>query len=106
MKTIVILGGYGNTGRDVARLLLEHTDVRIVLAGRNGERAAQAADGWNKRLPGEGAPGLGAAASDRESLRRSFAGADLVVVASSTSPHVASVATAALEAGLGSMDTH
>jgi len=106
MKTIVILGGYGNTGREVARLLLEHTDVRIVLAGRNGERAAQAADEWNKRFPGERARGLAADASSPESLRRSFAGADLVVVASSTSPHVASVATAALEAGLDYMDPH
>jgi saccharopine dehydrogenase (NAD+, L-lysine-forming) len=104
MKTIVILGGYGNTGRDVAQLLLEHSDVSLVIAGRNGTRAAQASAEWNKRFPGERVRGLAADASDRESLRRAFAGADLVVVASSTSPYVATVAAAALEAGLDYMD--
>ena len=53
MNTIVILGGYGNTGREVARLLLEHSDARLVLAGRNGERVAQAATEWNGRYPGQ-----------------------------------------------------
>lgn len=104
MKTIIILGGYGNTGREVARLLLEHSPVRLVIAGRSGERAAQAAADWNRRFPGERAQGLAADASDAESLRRAFTGADLVVVASSTSPHVATVARAAIEAGLDYMD--
>ena len=106
MKTLVLLGGYGNTGREVARLLLEHSDVRLVIAGRNGERAAQAAADWNQRFPGGRARGLAADASDPESLRRLFAGADLVVVASSTSAHTATVARAALEAGLDYMDPH
>src|SRR3972149_7776946 len=99
MKTLVLLGGYGNTGREVARLLLEHSDVRLVIAGRNGERAAQAAADWNQRFPGGRARGLAADASDPESLRRLFAGADLVVLASSTPAHTATVARAALEGG-------
>jgi saccharopine dehydrogenase (NAD+, L-lysine-forming) len=78
--------------------------VSLVIAGRNGTRAAQASAEWNKRFPGERVRGLAADASDRESLRRAFAGADLVVVASSTSPYVATVAAAALEAGLDYMD--
>jgi len=104
MKTIVILGGYGNTGREVARLLLEHSEARLVIAGRSGERAAQAAAEWNRRFPGERARGAAADAADAESLRRIFTGADLVVVASSTSPHAATVARTALEAGLDYMD--
>jgi N-acetyl-gamma-glutamylphosphate reductase len=32
-KTIAILGGYGNTGREVARLLLDHTDLRLAARG-------------------------------------------------------------------------
>ncbi len=106
MTTIVILGGYGNTGREVARLLLEHSDARLVLAGRNGERVAQAATEWNGRYPGQRVRGLVADASDPDSLREAFAGADLVVVASSTSEHAATVAAAALEAGLDYMDPH
>ncbi len=38
--TIVILGGYRNTGRLLARLLLAHTPCHLVLAGRHPERAA------------------------------------------------------------------
>jgi saccharopine dehydrogenase (NAD+, L-lysine-forming) len=106
MKTIVILGGYGNTGREVARLLLEHSNVHLVLAGRNGERAAQAAVEWNRQFPGERVAGLAADASDAETLKRAFGGADLVVVASSTSEHTDVVAGAALEAGLDYMDPH
>jgi saccharopine dehydrogenase (NAD+, L-lysine-forming) len=104
MKTIVILGGYGNTGREVTRLLLEHSEARVVIAGRSGERAAQAAAEWNRRFPGERARGLAADAADAESLRPAFTGADLVVVASSTSPYAATVGRAALEAGLDYMD--
>jgi saccharopine dehydrogenase (NAD+, L-lysine-forming) len=106
MKTIVILGGYGNTGREIARLLLEHSDARLVLAGRKGDRAAQAAAEWNGRYPGERARGVVADAANKASLRQAFAGADLVVVASSTSEHAATVAAAALEAGLDYMDPH
>ena len=45
-RTIVILGGYGNTGRALARLLLDHSDVHLVLAGggaRGGGRGARVA---------------------------------------------------------------
>ena len=102
--TIVILGGYGNTGRALARLLLEHSQVHLVLAGRNGEKALKEAAGWNERFPGERVRGLAADAADAESLRRAFTGAELVVVASSTSPVAGTVAEAALEAGLDYMD--
>jgi saccharopine dehydrogenase (NAD+, L-lysine-forming) len=106
MKTIVILGGYGNTGREVARLLLEHSDVRVALAGRSAERVMQAAANWNRRFPGGRVSGLAADASDAGSLKRAFNGADLVIVASSTSEHADVVAGAALEAGLDYMDPH
>jgi hypothetical protein len=32
-KRLLILGGYGNTGRPLAELLLKHSDARLVLAG-------------------------------------------------------------------------
>ena len=39
-KRLLILGGYGNTGRLIAECLLQETDVALVLAGRSLERAS------------------------------------------------------------------
>lgn len=101
---IVILGGYGNTGRALARLLLEHSDVSLVLCGRSGERASAEAATWNGRYPGARVLGVAADARDRASLLRAFSGAEVVVVASSTAAVVANVAEAALEVGLDYLD--
>ena len=101
---ILLLGGYGNTGLPLARLLLQHTPARIVIAGRNGEKAACAAGDLNRECGAGRASGLAADASDPESLRRAFAGANLVVVASSTARYARQVATAALKAGLDYLD--
>ena len=43
MKRILILGGYGATGVCLSRLLLEHTDAHITIAGRNIEKTEKAA---------------------------------------------------------------
>jgi hypothetical protein len=104
--TIVILGGYGNTGRALARLLLEHSQESLLLAGRDGQKATREAAAWNECFPGERVRGLAADAADPGSLRQAFAGADLVVVASSTSAVAGTVAEAALEGGLDYMDPH
>ncbi|MCX6025966.1 MAG: saccharopine dehydrogenase NADP-binding domain-containing protein, partial [Chloroflexi bacterium] len=102
--TLIILGGYGNTGRALARLMLEHSQVRLVLAGRNEARALAEAAALNERFAGHRARGIAADAGDRKSLLRAFEGASLVVAASSTSPVVTTVAEAALEAGIDYLD--
>ncbi len=104
VRTIAILGGYGNTGREVARLLLGHTDVNLVLAGRDAGRASEAAEAWNGRFAGQRVRGRAADAADAESLGGLFEGVDLVIVASSTSPYVGTVAKAALDAGIDYLD--
>ena len=38
MKTILILGGYGQTGRLLGHHLLGETECRLILAGRRPER--------------------------------------------------------------------
>jgi saccharopine dehydrogenase (NAD+, L-lysine-forming) len=101
---IVILGGYGNTGRALAPLLLEHTNARLVLAGRNVDKACAAARALNERHPGERCTAARADAADGEGLRQLFAGADVAVVASSTSMHVDTVAAACLAAGVDYLD--
>ena len=52
IKTFLILGGYGNVGRVLTRLLLQETNVRLVLAGRNFEKAKAAADQFNNLFEG------------------------------------------------------
>lgn len=103
-NTLLILGGYGNTGLPLARLLLGETNVALVLAGRNPEKARTAAEELNRRFPGERVTARAADAADRESLKRAFQGMDLVVVASSTSQYARQVAGAALEAGTDYLD--
>lgn len=39
MKPILILGGYGNFGSVIARLLAKEKDVRLIIAGRSAEKA-------------------------------------------------------------------
>jgi uncharacterized protein YbjT (DUF2867 family) len=58
--TIVLLGGYGNTGSALARLLLEHSPAKLVLAGRDGGKAERAAVEWNAQFPGQRARGQAA----------------------------------------------
>ncbi|MEZ0395825.1 MAG: hypothetical protein ABWK53_05285 [Anaerolineales bacterium] len=41
-KHLLLLGGYGNTGLPLARLLLAHSNCSITLAGRSLEKARQA----------------------------------------------------------------
>jgi len=95
---VVVLGGYGNTGRACARLLLERTSARVVIAGRDRDRAEGLARELNAGHGGGRASSAHADASDAPSLQAAFRGACVVVAASSTSEHVAGVARAVLEA--------
>lgn len=106
IKTFLILGGYGNVGRVLTRLLLQETNVRLVLAGRNLEKAKAAADQFNNLFEGNRVTGMYADASDLENLRQIFKGVDFVVVASSTAKYTKEIARTALEAGCDYMDIH
>jgi saccharopine dehydrogenase (NAD+, L-lysine-forming) len=103
-KTILILGGYGNTGRAIAQLLLQESDARLVLAGRDINKATQLADILNKSVKGDRVRGVFADASDIDSLRKAFNEADMVVVASSTNQYARQVAEMAIESRIGYLD--
>jgi saccharopine dehydrogenase (NAD+, L-lysine-forming) len=103
-KTILLLGGYGITGRLIARLLLEQIDIHLVLAGRSRAKAEAAAAELNQVFPGERVSGVAADASDPASMKKALQGADFLLVASSTSQYVRQVSTAALEAGVDYLD--
>lgn len=50
---ILILGGYGFAGQCLAPLLLQETQVSLVVAGRNQEKAERMAAELNSRFPGD-----------------------------------------------------
>ncbi len=102
--SILILGGYGMTGRQLAEILLQETTARLALAGRTLSKAHALAKALNDRFPGERARGVFADAADPASLQAAFQGIDVVVVASSTSAFTREVACAALAAGADYLD--
>ncbi|HEY3284788.1 MAG TPA: saccharopine dehydrogenase NADP-binding domain-containing protein [Armatimonadota bacterium] len=102
--SIVILGGYGNAGRAIARLLLEQPQAALVLAGPNADRARSVASELGQGHEEGRVSGVRADASDQEGLTKAFRGARLVVVASSTARYTREVAEAALAAGTDYLD--
>lgn len=98
-KTILILGGYGSTGRLIADALLRETDCHLILAGRTLARAQTAAAELGSRVSA-----LRADAAEPASLDAAMTGVDLVVVASSTAPFAATIAEAALRANADYFD--
>ncbi|MBU0667520.1 saccharopine dehydrogenase NADP-binding domain-containing protein [Patescibacteria group bacterium] len=105
-KTLLILGGYGGTGRILSRLLLKETDARLIIAGRTIEKAEELADKLNRDFPGGRASARFADAADRRSLDYAFKGTHMVIVASTTTDYVAQVAAAALDANIDYLDYH
>ena len=103
-KTILILGGYGNTGKPLARLLLQESDAQLVLAGRNLEKAKALTGELNLAFEGNRVSAACVDASDLVGLRQALSGIDFVVVASSTTQYIRQIAAAALEAKVGYLD--
>jgi saccharopine dehydrogenase (NAD+, L-lysine-forming) len=96
--TVLVLGGYGTTGRMLSELLLEWSDAEVVLAGRDLGKAELAAGQLAATYPGRVSARV-ADAADAASLDRAFAGIDLVAVAASVLAFADVVAEAALRAG-------
>lgn len=103
-KSILILGGYGNAGLTIARLLVSQTKIGIILAGRNGERARRAAEQLNAEFQTDCVSGMQVDAANKASLLQAFINIQMVVVASSTIEFTSIVAQAALEADIDYFD--
>lgn len=105
-KTILLLGGYGNTGALLTRWLLQETDARLVIAGRSPQKAERLKSELEGAYPA-GASRLAARradASDPASLAAALQGVDLLLVASSTAQYARQVAQAALDAHTDYLD--
>ncbi len=101
---LLLLGGYGNTGQKLSRLLLAETDAQLIIAGRSHEKAAAEAGELNRICSEDRAVGIAADAANEKSLRQALSGVDMIVVVSSTAQYTRQVATAALEAGCDYLD--
>jgi saccharopine dehydrogenase (NAD+, L-lysine-forming) len=102
----MLLGGYGNAGRHIARIVLAESDARVILAGRHLAAATAAA----AALDAEFGPGRTRAAfvdaADPVAMTQALVagGARILVVAASTISHAREVASAALDAGADYLD--
>lgn len=103
-KTVVVLGGYGQAGRSVVRLLLEYTDASVRIAGRRPERADALRRDLQRTASGERVTACRADAANREDLRDAFQGADLVIVTSTSASYTENVAQACLDQGCDYFD--
>ena len=100
MTTILILGGYGYTGKLLAKHLLARSQAEIILAGRNPEKAQAFADELND-------PRVSIArvdAADPDSLRAALQNVDLILVAAPTTQQAETVIRAALDAKVDYLD--
>ncbi len=104
-KTFLIVGGYGNTGFQIAELLLLHTDSNVIIAGRNKNRAQETSDELNKMFSGNRVHALVVDAANQKSLESAFTLADMTVMASSTMEYVENVIKAAINTGTDYLDT-
>jgi len=103
---VLILGGYGNTGRRLTRILTRRTEATVVVAGRDELRARRLADELNRKLGEERVLARVVDAARPGTLRDALGDVELLIVASSTARHAEGVARAALETGTDYVDVH
>ena len=101
---VLILGGYGSVGRPLTRLLLQETQVKLIIAGRRKEKADEFAAALNQEFPGNRASSRYADASDQASIIEAFQGVQLVVVLTTTPNLVKQIGHAALISGCDYLD--
>lgn len=107
MKTILIIGGYGNTGRLIARLLLgQRRNIHVLIAGRNLEKAQALADDLNTAIGAVRASAIRLDVADPKSLDEALPQCDLVVNAASTLAHTRTYAEAILRHQKDGLDIH
>lgn len=106
MKKILIIGGYGNAGRCIARLLLEQKrDVHVILGGRDIEKAQRLAHALNEGSATGRVSAVQLDATQKDSLEAALPQADFVVNAAGTMTHTSLIAEALLQARKDAMDT-
>jgi short subunit dehydrogenase-like uncharacterized protein len=104
--TILVLGGYGGTGKVFCRYLLKETGVHVIVAGRKLEKAEVFAGTLRKEFLPERISARFADASNIESLRKAFHNIDFVLVAATTTAWAKQIAETAIESGIDYLDIY
>lgn len=100
MTTFLILSGYGYTGKLLAKHLPAQSDAKIILGGRNLDKANAFAD----ELYDERISTALVDAADADSLRAALQNVDFLLVAAPTTQHAETVIRAALDAKMDYLD--
>src|SRR3989344_428366 len=103
MKTVLILGGYGGVGSIIARLLLQETDSRVIIAGRNVGKAEEYARSFANEFPNR-ASARQVNADDIKSVESALINVDLVLVATASPLVAPEIARSTLQAGSDFLD--
>ncbi len=106
-KVMMILGGYGGAGYVISRLLLQETDLNLILAGRNGIQAKKVAEQLNSEFSSNHrVQGMQVNAKNNEDLREAFKSCDTVMccIPITSSGIGGGVAQAAFDAGIHHID--
>lgn len=103
-NTFLILGGYGNAGIVIARLLLKYTSSNVIVAARSYEKANAAAVKLNLETNSTRVSALRVDAADVISLEYSFRLCNFLIAASSTSEYTLNICNAAIKAGVDYLD--
>ncbi len=100
MANILILGGYGYTGKLLARRLLTFTDANIIVSGRNLDKAQSFVDELNDPRT----TARQADAADHKNLTEALQGVTLCLVAAPTTHHTETVIRACIDARADYLD--
>lgn len=105
-ENMMILGGYGGAGLNIAKLLLQETSLNLILAGRDISKANSTAQHLNGMFGGNRVQGMEVDAADTDALREAFQYCDTVVVCVpiTASKIGGGVVQAAFDAGINYVD--
>jgi len=104
MPRILILGGYGQTGKALTRHLLRHTTVDILLGGRHPETAREFIEQVETGAANGRVAALRVDAGSEKDLRRALRETDLLLVAAPVAQYTEKVVRAVLDAQADYLD--
>jgi len=79
LNKILLLGGYGKAGGQIAQVLIDHSDYSITLAGRNKHKAVKMANAINKCIPTERCNGMEVDIKNIPVLKKTLPEYDLLI---------------------------
>ncbi|MCG8337869.1 MAG: saccharopine dehydrogenase NADP-binding domain-containing protein [Proteobacteria bacterium] len=103
MKTL-ILGGYGAVGIETARILLDKTELEVILAGRSRQKAEAAASELAEESCNPRVSGIAIDASNFTEIVNEFKKVDWVIICIPLSGIGSKIAEAAFEANVNYID--